>query len=85
MTRNHTGSRLLLASSPFLLAANLRCPDEPSRFAQRSGRRHPRPRRPDPGQVDQLVDLNKKVDALSSFLQSGNMTVKVKSDKTEKQ
>ena len=34
--------------------------------------------------VDQVTELNKKVDKLDGFLESGHMTVKVQEDKSEK-
>jgi len=84
MTRNPAGVRILLGVIAFLLAANLLVQmNRPgSRSALAAGI-------PDAGaqqqqQIDQLVELNKKVDSLSSFLQSGNLTVKMKSDKTDK-
>jgi hypothetical protein len=84
MPRNNPGSRILLGVIAVLLAANLLVEmNRPAGHAALAAGI------PDTGaqnqqQIDQLVELNKKVDALSSFLQSGNLTVKVKSDKTDK-
>lgn len=83
--RNNSAVKFLLAVIAVLLAANLLVQmNRPgARSAMAAGI-------PDQGsqlqqQIDQLTELNKKVDALSSFLQSGNMTVKVKNDKADKQ
>ncbi len=84
MNRNHAAGRVLLGVIAFLLAANLlvQMNHPGSRTAQAAGI-------PDQGAqlqavVDQLVDVNKKVDSLSSYLQSGDMTVKVKTEKSDK-
>ena len=85
MIRSDRTVRVLLGTLTFLLAGNLivllnRPGTHPVMAAQGI---------PDSGaqlqsQIDQLKDLNSKVEKLQSFLESGNLTVKVKDTKTEK-
>jgi hypothetical protein len=77
MTGNHRSTRILLGVIAFLLAANLLVALRPVSTALAAGGI------PDSGaqlqqQIDQLTDLNKKVDRLSSFLESGKLVVDVK-------
>jgi hypothetical protein len=76
MSRNTRTIQVLLAVVAFLLGANLLVSlrqDTPVRAAAVF----------DPNaqlaqsQIDQLAELNKKVDRLQSFLESGKLTVKV--------
>ncbi len=76
MLRNSRTIHVLLAVVAFLLGANLFVSlhqDRPVRAAQIFD--------PNAGlaqaQLDQLSELNKKVDRLQSFLESGKLTVKV--------
>ena len=75
MTRNDRTIHVLLAAIAFLLGANLLVNVHQDRTAVAQGL-------PDSGaqlqqQVDQLILLNKKVDSLQSFLESGKLTVKI--------
>lgn len=81
MTGSDRTVRVLLAAIAFLLGANLLVNLQPGRTAVAAGI-------PDSGaqaqqQIDQLVELNKKVDKLQGFLESGKLVVDVK-DKTAK-
>jgi hypothetical protein len=85
MTRNDRTIRVLLAAVALLLGANL--------LIQFNAASAPRPAMaagiPDSGAqmqavVDQLADLNKKVDKLDSFLESGKLQVTVKDAKADK-
>ena len=75
MKWNDRTTQLLLAAVAFLLGANLLVNVHQDRTARAAGF--------DPQvqqaqlQVDQLSDLNKKIDKLESFLESGKLTVKV--------
>jgi len=68
--------RVLLAVIAFLLGADLLVNLRPARPAMAAGL-------PDSGAqqqqtIDQLSDLNKKMDRLQSFLESGKLAVEVK-------
>ena len=83
-TSSNRSVRVLLGVIVFLLAANLLVQINPSggRHAWAAGI-------PDSGaqaqaQIDQLVELNKRVDKLQGYLESGNLSVKVKDAKAEK-
>ena len=75
MKRNDRTIHVLLAAIAFLLGANLLINVHQDRTTRAAGF--------DPQvqqaqlQVDQLTDLNKKIDKLQSFLESGKLTVKV--------
>jgi len=76
MNGNDRTVRVLLAAIAFLLGANLLVSLRPERLALAAGL-------PDSGQqmqqqIDLLSDLNKKVDRLQSFLESGKLMVDVK-------
>jgi predicted component of type VI protein secretion system len=76
MTRNDRTIHVLLAAIAFLLGANLLINLHQDRAAVAAGL-------PDSGaqlqqQVDQLIDLNKKVDKLQGFLESGKLAVTAK-------
>ena len=76
MTGNDRSVRVLLAVIAFLLGANLLVNLRPGRIAQAAGM-------PDSGaqmqmQIDQLTELNKKMDRLQGFLESGKLVVDVK-------
>jgi len=73
MIRHDRTVRVLLAVVAFLLTANLLVQVRQDRTAKAAGL-------PDSGaqlqaQIDQLVDLNKKVDKLQSFLESGKLKI----------
>jgi hypothetical protein len=81
--KNERSIRLLLSVIASLLAANLfvrtTSPVQPARAAGI----------PDSGAqmqmvVDELKEVNKKVEGLNTFLQSGSLTVKVKDPKADK-
>ena len=81
MIRYDRTVRILLAAVAFLLGANLFVQLHRDQTARAAGI-------PDSGQqmqaqIDQLVELNKKVDKLESFLESGNLKVQLppKTDK----
>ena len=75
MQRNDRTIHVLLAAIAFLLGANLLINVHQDRTARAAGF--------DPQvqqaqlQVDQLTDLNRKIDKLQGFLESGKLTVKV--------
>jgi hypothetical protein len=85
MTRNDRSVRVLLGSIALLLGLNLLAQlgsDGGTRTAVAAGI-------PDSGaqfqaMIDQLKDLNKKVDKLQAYFESGALTVKVKDPKAEK-
>jgi hypothetical protein len=84
MTRNDRSVRVLLAVIALLLGANLFVQLAPStsRTAVAAGI-------PDSGaqflaMIDQLKDLNRKVDKLQAYMESGALTVKVKEPKADK-
>ena len=75
MTRNDRTIHVLLAAIAFLLGANLLINVHQDRSAVAAGL-------PDSGaqaqqQIDLLAELNKKVDRLETFLESGKLSVKV--------
>jgi hypothetical protein len=75
MLRNNRTIHVLLAAIAFLLGANLLINLHQDRTAIAQGL-------PDSGaqlqqQIDQLANLNKKMDKLQSLLESGKLTVKV--------
>jgi hypothetical protein len=80
---NTRSIRFLLGAIAVLLAANLLVQiNRPARTAQAAGL-------PDSGAqlqavVDQLTELNKRVDKMQSYLESGKMTVQAKVDKDAK-
>ena len=80
MNSNSRTVRFLLGAIAVLLGVNLLVQvNHPGRTAQAAGL-------PDTGAqlqavVDQLTELNKRVDKMQSYLESGKMTVEVKSDK----
>jgi len=76
MTGNDRSVRVLLAAIAFLLGANLLVNLRPERTVQAAGM-------PDSGaqmqqQIDQLTQLNSKLDKLQGFLESGKLVVDVK-------
>ena len=76
--------RILLGAIAFLLAANLLVQINPPRVSSAQANRAGGI--PDSGaqlqaQIDQLVELNKKVDRLNTLLESGSLTVKIKEEK----
>ena len=81
--------RFLLGTIALLLAANLLVQINPARTSTAQMARGGAGGIPDSGaqlqaQIDQLSDLNKKVEKLDAFLESGGLTVKVKDDKAAK-
>ena len=83
MRRENRSTRVLLSVIALLLGANLLVQinnSSPPRAAMAAGI-------PDAGAqlqgvIDQLVELNKRVDKMQSYLESGNLSVKAaKSDK----
>jgi hypothetical protein len=93
MTTNTSSSsrsvRFLLGAIAVLLAANLLVMINPMRSSTAQVARGGAGGIPDSGaqlqaQIDQLTELNKKVDKLDSFLESGGLTVKIKDDKASK-
>lgn len=84
MTRSDRTVRVLLGAIAFLLAANLivQINQAGTRQAMAAGL-------PDSGaqlqaQIDLLTKINDKVDKMESYLESGNLSVKVSADKSEK-
>jgi hypothetical protein len=75
MLRNSRTIHVLLAVVAFLLGANLLVSLHQDRTA-RAAVFDPNAQLAQ-AQVDQLAELNKKVDKLQSFLESGKLTVKV--------
>jgi hypothetical protein len=75
MLRNCRTVHVLLAVVAFLLGANLLVSIHQDRTA-RAAVFDPNAQLAQ-SQIDQLVELNKKVDRLQSFLESGKLTVKV--------
>ena len=84
-TSNNRSVRVLLGAIVFLLGANLLVQMNQAggtRTAIAAGI-------PDSGAqaqatIDQLSELNKRVDKLQSFLESGNLSVKLKEPRAEK-
>jgi hypothetical protein len=82
MNRSDRSLRVVLSAIAVLLAANLLVSiSGPSRVAVAAGI-------PDSGAqlqavIDQLTELNKKVDKLQNFMESGKLTVK-QSEKSDK-
>lgn len=84
MARNDRTIRVLLGVIALLLAGNLLV-----QLGQNSGRTAWAAGIPDTGaqnqaMIDQLVELNKKVDKLDSYLESGNLSVKIQESKKDK-
>jgi hypothetical protein len=83
-TSNNRSVRVLLGTIVFLLSANLLV-----QMNAGSNRTVFAAGIPDSGAqaqatIDQLMELNKKMDKLQGFLESGNLGVKVKDTKSEK-
>jgi hypothetical protein len=75
MQRNDRTIHVLLAAIAFLLGANLLINVHQDRIARAAGF-DPQVTQAQAG-VEQLTDLNKKIDKLQGFLESGKLTVKV--------
>ncbi len=76
MLRNSRTIHVLLAVVAFLLGANLLVSLHQDRLARAAQIFDPNAGLAQ-AQLDQLTELNKKVDRLQSFLESGKLTVKV--------
>jgi hypothetical protein len=76
MLRNSRTIHVLLAVVAFLLGANLLVSLHQDRLARAAQIFDPNAGLAQ-AQVDQLTELNKKVDRLQSFLESGKLAVKV--------